>query len=67
MTPKDLAALAKVCQRHGITKLKMADVEFTIEPQVVSLPQALDNNTKTEEQKDLTEEELLFWSSGQTA
>jgi hypothetical protein len=76
MSPKEIKKLADACRRAGIKSFKNAEVEFTLSDvlptthtrskrgnkstiaQDLEQPDAIINN-----EDDLSEEELLFWSS----
>ena len=69
MTPRELKALLKVCQQHGVTLLKLegleVELEYVAQPQPtkeVMSPtlEAEDNGTHVTP----TDEELIYWSSG---
>ena len=78
MTPKELKALLKVCKEFGVLKLKTAEVELEMTEQSNMSPaidnalngpsNALDGRLNTGlpmlDGKQLTEDDLLTWSSG---
>lgn len=68
MTPKELKQLAKACRAAGIKTYKSGTVEFTLtdeaptaRPGKSTQPASPDKAFATDA---LTQEELLFWSSG---
>ncbi len=72
MSPKDLKKLAKVCRDSGIRHYKCTDFEFELTdeaPIKINKKQQTSQPIATNEKlvsEDLTEEALLFWSSGTT-
>lgn len=74
MDVKTLRELAKECRRAGIKHFKCAEYEFTLSDEAPesdykknkrTTSQLQETTSNTEVQSDsLTEQELLFWSSG---
>lgn len=71
--PKDLKKLASMCRKSGIKQLKIGDIEFTLSEELPTktkksskqaLPEASDTKFETD---TLTDNELLFWSTGTKA
>lgn len=68
MDLKELEKLAKLCKKYGITSVKMAEVEISID--IYSLPptqmKAIDSEPSSkasEASNTITEEDILMWSS----
>lgn len=73
---KDLKKLAEICRKAGIKSFKNAELEFTLseEAPISNYKKRLKNNSPaidtssnsdtSVEVEDLTEDQLLFWSSG---
>ena len=71
MTPKELKKLADACRKAGILTYKDANIEFTLSPEAPvsnykkqkGIPAYQESPILTD---SLSEESLLFWSSGVT-
>lgn len=74
MTHKELKKLADTCRKSGISFFKNSEIEFTlsdVRPPVArkprgkkaSQPQVFENE-ETQQEENISENELLFWSSG---
>lgn len=71
-SPKELKKIADSCRKAGIAYFKCADFEFTLSPQAQSTPTAkrsdntklVDNTSTYQDRPELTDDELLLWSSG---
>lgn len=69
-SPKELQKLANACRKAGVLHFKCGEVEFTLDPSrqpiVVNKAskQTTPDNTPFQDRPELTEEELLLWSSG---
>ncbi len=72
MSPKELQKLAKACRKAGIKSFKCADFEFTLADTGFVESYAPKTKGKQSSQGDvlapdsLTEDQLLYWSVGQT-
>ena len=77
LSPKDLKRLADACRKAGITHYKDADVEFTLSDEAppsakrkstlgeANRPSISDSVDASYTSDELTEEQLLMWSSGE--
>lgn len=79
MTIKELSKLLILCRKHGVEKLKLGDVEFSINPSFLThttskskthttatpvySPGGVTEDIKIETE-ELTHEQLLFYSAG---
>jgi len=59
MTPKQLADIAKVCQKHGIAYYRDNEIEIKLEHKEESLPPS----EAKEDKPQYTDEQIAFWSS----
>jgi hypothetical protein len=67
MSPKELSALAKVCQKHGITQLECGDIKLTIAlgyaaPRPLTSKQ-LARDKELEEMGNMSDEDLALYSA----
>lgn len=73
--PKELKKLADACRKAGIKHFKNADIEFTLteeapvsnykrKKEVIMLPEGSLLQETIKNADTLTEDELLFWSTG---
>lgn len=73
--PKELKKLADACRKAGIKHFKNADIEFTLteeapvstykrKKEVMLIPQGSLLQETIKNADTLTEDELLFWSTG---
>ena len=63
MTPKELEKYARVCKRNGISHLKLEGLEFSIEVADTRQPVTSVEGLAKEPLPEVTEEELMFYSS----
>lgn len=66
MSPKDIAAYAKVCRKHGISKLVISGVEIMMDLSRRETPRAskaIEAESPFIAADQPSDEELLFWSS----
>lgn len=67
MSPKDVAAFARMCRKHGIVGLKLPELELVLDPHHApptsrTLKQApVDSPIQSDE--SLSPEDILFYSS----
>lgn len=68
MTTKELTALAKLCQKYGIHELTLDNVHIKIDPHYKQQTTKQAPSLTPEENSLVTpsEEELTYWSSGNT-
>lgn len=67
MDIKQLNRLAAACKRHGITRIKTADVELQFDHHLTERTKPhspLTNEEPTKQDPTFTEEDALFWSAG---
>lgn len=73
MDPKALKKIADACRKAGIKHYKCADFEFTLSDQgpisnykkrTAAKPEVKESGSQLIESDALSEEELLFWSTG---
>ena len=66
MTPKDLEALSKVCRKYGIVDLSIQGVSLKFDPNhkvTEAAKKLVEKAQDAIETPELTEEEVLFYSS----
>lgn len=67
MTPRELSALARVCQKHGISHLKTKDLEITLAvgylPPKPLTEKQLRREAELAEMASMSDEELALYSA----
>ena len=64
MTPRDLDRLLKVCKKYGVTELATSDFKVKIDSySPAQAPKVVSDSVDVATPKDLTEEDVMFWSS----
>jgi hypothetical protein len=70
MTPKQVAAYAKLCQKHGLRHLKIDGLElevelgYSVQPPKHAITEYLEQEEKNSAVVAPTDEDILYWSSG---
>lgn len=72
MKPSEIKKLAKVCREAGIKHFKNADFEFTLTDDMPAYVRSIKPGKMTQKEldapiqsDDISEEAMLFWSSGE--
>jgi hypothetical protein len=61
-TLKELEALVKMCRKHGVRSIEVDGIKMLIEEP--DLPKSSEAASDPKTEQPLTDEQLLFWSSG---
>lgn len=69
MTPRELKALLKVCQDHGVSRLRLEGFEVELEQYQAPLKAVIAPTSEVVAEEPAThitpsDEELIYWSSG---